>query len=59
MVAKSAVALYTTSKDPAKRSVMEHSSYKHANNLVDLLLKDATTHKVLVVQLHSLNSVSP
>ena len=41
MAAKAAVSLYTTGKDPSKRSVMESSSYEHANHLVDGLLEKA------------------
>ena len=40
-IAKAAISLYTTGKDPTKRSTMEMSSYKHANSLVDQLLKEA------------------
>jgi len=41
MAAKAAVSMYTTGKDPSKRSVMECSTITHANHLVDGLLQIA------------------
>ena len=39
VAAKAAVRMYTSGKDLTKRSVMESSSFKHANDLVDELIQ--------------------